>query len=361
MNHITAKELFVHQSHTIILPDKFFDFLFVSTASVVQLVDLTHSVITAGVFSAQETLRVWELRLMLLLFAGQLPVAKQEASALNKSIYLHENPDHAKYGQNPESGVAKPHFVNPLPRNNEGTVPYTLLLLLLRLKSSPSMATVNEIYRVCYQLRLRGQALQRSTLLNQLMRLAYSVIVQLVIMKNSATLVSYLESLAASLEQQLKVEWTETAARNKGSIQLALLFAHVLVILRHTKDLVVQDAQFEALRPVFETLSPQALESLQFALNSWALHVGGPAPEQKVALSDLDFKSVVGMIRNGRISTRIICCTVAIWDLDAAFDVHLGGGHLSVSVPKGDHYLDEVYAHVVSQWGNNSNRVFCFE
>lgn len=371
MDHISSIDLFVHPPSTTIPPDKIKDFSYISSAARTDLIDLTHSVITAAVFPAPQTLRVWELRLTLLIFEGKLAVAKQEGINLNRSIYLHENPDHPKYNQSLAqtsarggNGAPAPPHAFPLPRNNEKIIPHLLLLLLLRLKSTPSMGTVNECYRVCYQLRLRGLAAESTNLQKKLMQLVYLIIVELIITKNTPTLVSYLESLVAGLQKQIETQKTEFAERYLASIRIVEFLAHGLVILRNTKDTTVQDVQFEALRPEFALVmetAPNSLEALRFSLNSWAPFVGGPAPEDQLKPEDLNFEAVVSMLRSGRISTRIICCTLAVWDLDASFNAQIVDGRVIVQVDKTGMELDDVYVHVMAQWAGNVNRVFCIE
>lgn len=372
MDYISSIDLFVHQPSATIAPDRIKDISYVSAASRADLIDLTHSVITSAVFPVQETLRVWELRLTLLLFEGKLAVAKQEGINLNRSIYLHENPGHLKSNQDqsqtPTRGGAlaapPPPQAFPLPRNNEKSVPHLLLLLLLRLKSTPSMGTVNECYRVCYQLRLRGLAAESAKLQSQLMQLAYLIIVELIITKNIPTLVSYLESLVAGLQQQINNQKTERAETYLSNIKLIEFLAHGLVIMRNTKDTATQDVQFEALRPEYAQITetvPNSLEALRFALNSWAPFVGGPAPENRLEPTDLGFDSMVSMMRNGRISTRIICCTLAVWDLDASFSAKIVDGQVIVEVGEVGTELDHAYESVMTQWAGQANRVFCIE
>lgn len=369
LGYITSRGLFERAPDQYLSPGKINELDFVKSASIPLLIDLTYVVITAAVFNVPETLRVWELRLTLLLFSGQLAIAKREAINLNRLIYLHENPDQLKNPliQTPVPGSASGQGPNvsqhlyPLPRNNENSVPYLLLLLLLRLKSTPSMGMVNECYRLCYQLRLRGKLLESDVLQKRLMQLAYLIVVQLVITKNNLTLLSYLESLSQSLQLQLKVRPTSKVLEYSDRINFAFFLAQGLAILRHTKESVVQDAQFEALRPNFESSTPQVLELLMFALNSWAPHVNGPSPEEKLAMSDLTFENVVFMMRTGRISVRIVCCTLAVWDLDSAFDVTLEDNKLVLKVSSNGEQLDNTYEYIMSQWGQHVNRVFCVE
>lgn len=364
MDHITSEKLFEQIPNTVIPPDKIYDLSFITAASQAELIDLTHSAITARVLEPAETLRVWELRLTLLLFNGKLATAKKEAINLNTSIYLHENPDQALRPSVPEkpSTPNSPQYVYPLPRNNDNSIPYLLLLLLLRLKSTPSMGMVNECYRVCYQLRLRGLALETTILQNQLIQLAYLIIVELVITKNSLTLISYIESLLKSLEEQLQSSKpTQKAEKYMENIQFMLFLAQALAMLRIPKDPAAQDLQFETLREYFDNILPRALDALRFALNSWAPHVGGPTPEDKLSALDVTFEAVIGMLRKGRISTRIICCTLAVWDLDTAFEASIVDDLLEVKVPKNEERSDEVYSYIMGQWGNHANRVFCIE
>lgn len=366
MDHITSEKLFEQLPDTRVPPDKIFDLSYISTASIAQLIDLTHSAITARILEPAEILRVWELRLTLHLFNGRLVVAKKEAINLNTSIYLHENPDQAvrpSVPEKPGSGAPNaPQYVYPLPRNNDNSIPYLLLLLLLRLKSTPSMGMVNECYRVCYQLRLRGLALQSTVLQNQLIQLAYLIIVELVITKNSLTLISYLESLLKSLEDQLQsANPTQKAENYAANIRFMLLLAQALAMLRIPKDSAAQELQFETLREAFDNTPTSVIESLRFALNSWAPHVGGPTPEDKCSVLDMTFEAVMSMLRKGRISTRIICCTLATWDLDTAFEATIINDDLKVVVPNNEERLDGVYSHIMSKWGNHANRVFCIE
>lgn len=366
MDHITSEKLFEQLPETRVLPDKIYDLSYISGASTTQLIDLTHSAITARILEPNETLRMWELRLTLHLFNGKLAVAKKEAINLNTSIYLHENPDQALRPPVPEkinsSAPNAPQYVYPLPRNNDNSIPYRLLLLLLRLKSTPSMGMVNECYRVCYQLRLRGLALQTTVLQNQLIQLAYLIIVELVITKNSLTLISYLKSLLKSLEDQLQSNHpTNKVNTFAANVKFMLLLAHAVAMLRTPKDSAVQELQFETLREPFNNTPVNVLDSLRFALNSWASHVGGPTPEEKLSALDMTFEAVISMLRKGRISTRIICCTLAIWDLDTTFDATIIDDNIKVEVPKHDERLEGIYSHVMSQWGAHANRVFCIE
>lgn len=375
MDYITSAELFDRQPQSAVFVDNFYDASFVSRASIGQLLDLTHAVITSGELSVSETLRVWELRLTLHLFDGHLSTAKIEAINLNRSIHLHENPDQSRYPQN-QTGLRSSatalgpgatgaagnvQYVYPLPRNNSNEIPYLLLLLLLRLKSSPSMSMVNECYRMCYQLRLRGQALENQLLQSQLIQLAYLISVQLVITKNTLTLVSFLDSLLISLKDQLRIASSEKVLKYVENITFAQFLARALAILRHSKDPAVQDVQFEALRPAFDHQSPSAINSLRFALNNWASHVAAPPPEEKITMDMMTFDEIITMIKSGRLSTRIVCCTLAVWDLGSAFNSSVDDDELLVEVSKNGDRFDDVYAVIMSRWAHHGNRVFCIE
>ncbi|OBA22522.1 hypothetical protein METBIDRAFT_11348 [Metschnikowia bicuspidata var. bicuspidata NRRL YB-4993] len=204
------------------------DYLYVTQALDQEILDSTYFALRGAVLqSAGECLAAWEIRLLILLFSGQLARAKREAVALNNALYLRENP-----GANRASLASTPfkHPANtppspgtggsrhgpavlpvyPLPNNNDGQIPDSLLMLMVSLKAAPSLARVNEIYRLCYQKRLKGDRENAGVFVGtgnglqaRLMALAYAVIAVLFVTRNHATLVSFLASLRGDLQEAI--------------------------------------------------------------------------------------------------------------------------------------------------------------
>lgn len=258
--------------------------------------------------SIETSLALWELRLNSLVLGGNLAVAKQEAVALNNALYMAENDG----SDSPAETLALDSSrVLPLPRNNQREISHRLLVLLLRLKSVPNMALVNEWYKLCYQLRLKSTAMSPQ-LSAQLACLSYDIMVILVINKNYTTLHSFLGSL----------EYEDEMYRKR--VQLVDLIVRIICYSQNgvaREEIVKQVDLASDCHTTVDNLPPLlAKQDLIYVLNHFSpLYSLGTTPEQEKAaalpIDDFDVAKLVDLVLEGHITGRIICCMMGVWDV----------------------------------------------
>lgn len=332
---------------------------YVAVATPAQLVDATYYALKDP---GPNTLQIWELRLVLLLFNHQLAAAKQEAVNLNNALYLLEN-------EPPKPGPDA--AIYPLPKNNDGSISFALLLLVLRLKSVPNLALVNELYKLCYQLRLKGST--GADVQPKLAKLAYAVMLVLAITRNYFTLLSFLDSLRADIRGDLPLhrDYASNVSLVWVLVSMLILKARSTENKGDTADTATEKAKTQRellhellsrLQPVYSCVEQSSLDAVKYVLQTYSHIPGGVVEELHI---DLSLSGLADLTVSGNISTRIICCTLAVWDLQTTFSTLLaekeGKVVFEVEAPLGDTELDAVFGLVMSRWGSYVNKVFGIE
>lgn len=296
--------------------------------------------------------RLWEIRLSLMLFSGNLQVARREAINLNNALYLHENPG-AERPLRPGTPAGQPNYIYPLPKNNGGEIRAPLLRLLLRLKSQRNLALVNELYKQCYQSRLRAAAPDRAVLQLLLMCLAYEVVAVLFVTKNHLTLVNFLQSLRANLERR--------AAEPECAEYLSqMLLMHVCAELIQAKKGGKPFGELHGLEAPFGVVSETSLTGLTYIASTIAPLMGGePAPPKQAQWT---LELLADAFAADAVLARTICCVLALWELSAVHQTELTAASFTVTVqPEDDSPLGIAYSIVMSQWGSFVNKLYGME
>lgn len=306
-----------------------------------QLIDLTYYILKDNSLLLSELLKIWEIRLILHLFNDQLTYAKKEAINLNNALYLNENndiaPAQAQQVQSPNSKVdSRTSSMNsrtgntpspnpdlqpiyPLPKNNNGLIEHSLLIMILRLRSIPNLSLVNELYKLCYQLRLRssGTREEKQSLKLKLINLSYDIIVILSITKNYHTLLNYLKSIRYELVLQKKQnQLSDTYTQYLSNITLLWIIIVTMVYLRNgTKKDKVTDIITKNYKQTFEDdVNEESINGLSYVL-SHILPLPSSDDMVQVPEGKLTVLALVHLIQHGDISGRIICSTMGLWDI----------------------------------------------
>lgn len=362
--------------------DRFYETEFVRSASNQDLIDLTYHILRNGNLTVDETLKLWEIRLTLTLFNDQLALARKEAVNLNNALYIRENPNAPppsqsrmnssqslnEAGQNAQtSGPIPANVVYPLPKNNDGQIGYNLLLIILRLKSVPNLILVNEIYKICYQMRLKGTSSEAAALLAKLTNLSYEVIMVLLITRNSFTLISFLDSLRQDV--QTKIDNADNSSHSKRLYSNVCLLEVLVTLMVWAKSTI--EAKEQSVPPqvtdLFGKVDEVSLASLKFVLQNVHSTVGGPESEDsKITMESLTLAKLAQLVKDKTISLRTVCCTLATWELSNVYQTELDEdeGKLRLVVealgePKSK--LDRVYAEIIPRWGQYVNKVYGLE
>lgn len=377
ISHLTSSSLFsqVPKGNDATI-EQFYDIENVKSASVQQLIDCTYLILKNGQLSVQETLKVWEIRLTLTLFNDQLPLAKREAVSLNNALYTLENPNAPPFTRmssgnsvtdsNSRTLHQFSNVVYPLPKNNNGVIEYRLLLLILRLKSVPNLILVNELYKICYQMRLKGTSSEAIKLQAKLTNLSYEVIVVLVITRNYSTLLSFLISLRRDIGA--KEDASEKGSYNERYNSNVCLIQVIVTLLMWTNSKREEDLADlpEDLVATFDLVDETSLVLLKHVLQSFGPVVGGPEPERIEISENLPLSKLAHLVWSKQLSARIICCTLATWELSNVFRTELieenGKSQLVVEVAEEPQTkLDQVYGEIMKQWGYYFNKVYGME
>lgn len=208
-----------------------------------KLIDLTYLLLQNNDSSIEDKLKVWEARLSLHLFNNNLSYAKSEAVQLNNALYLKENNNHPPNQPSPKMPIVQHNHpkqivhtvapVYPLPKNNDAAIEHTLLTLILRLKSSPNINLVNDLYKLCYQLRLKSSTYSdKNLLLSRIINLSYNVMAVLLKSRNYLTLLNYIKSMRHDLKLQEKndnISEKYKQCLSNISLMLISVTAHMLI------------------------------------------------------------------------------------------------------------------------------------
>lgn len=364
--HLTSDSLFAQIPKSEPKND-LYDVEFAHTASNQDLIDSTYWILRGGSLSVEQALKVWELRLTLTLFNDQLALAKKEAVNLNNALYVQENPT-TQPKSSPDTLVRSRHnsigVVYPLTKNNNGLVGFLLLLMILRLKSIPNLILVNELYKLCYQLRLKGTSSESAQVQRKLTNLSYEVIVVLVITRNYFTILSFLDSLRHDVGEKIKL--SEKKLHDQTYLSNISLLHVIITLLVWTKGKSKDDLAHipEEIRDMFHLVDKSSILSLKHVLQNVPAVVAGPKPE--LDLGDLLFETLAELIWEKKISARIICCTLATWVLSNLYHTEIveeeGQSRLVVeAADETDSPLDNVCAAVVPRWGTHINKMFGVE
>lgn len=309
-------------------------------------IDTTYHLINSHELSPAQVLQVWETRLLLHLFNNQLGFAKKEALNLNNALYLHENANTlnpnipvAQRSRSNSSLSSPPQPIYPLPKNNDSAISYSLLVLLLRLKSVPNMNLVNELYKLDYQLRLRYSANKSSK--SKLMNLSYDVVVILVVTKNHLTLLSYLKGLKHELDHLDDADY----AQYLSNMTLILIIIESSLFIAKGRDTAALEAEFQT---SFDTITPETRDSLTFVLRTVLTSV---ASKETVDITGISLAELLQLVKDEKVTSRIICSTLGLWDLLNRFpQLKFDGIQLlnDEDVPQTEDSVDAIHNKVVN-------------
>lgn len=355
-----------------------------------ELIDLTYYLLKNNSLSLSELLKIWEIRLILHLFNNQLTFAKKEAINLNNALYLNENNDIA-----PPQGqqVQSPNSINdsrassmnsgigntpspspglqpiyPLPKNNNGLIGHSLLILILRLRSIPNLSLVNELYKLCYQLRLRssGAEEEKVDLQLKLINLSYDIIVILSITKNYHTLLNYLESIRYELVLQKKQNQLSDMYRQYlSNVTLLWVIILIMVYVRNgTKKDRLTDIITKHYQHTFENnVNELSMNSLSYVL-SHILPLPSSEEMATVPPGALTILHLVQLILLGDISGRIICSTIGLWDISNVHGYSLTKDEefkLNHQPKEVSDNMSSCYNELTSDWGKFIYKVYGLE
>ncbi|CAH2355257.1 hypothetical protein CLIB1423_23S01332 [[Candida] railenensis] len=350
------------------------------------LIDTCYFLLKDGDLSYEESLKVWEIRLILHIFDGGISIAKKEGINLNNELYLIENKSREPPAAPQAPGVPSSRTgsltnasatgneatlpIYPLPRNNNSQISHSLLILLLRLKSIPNLNLVNELYKLTYQSRLKASSNSKEpeVISLQLANLSYDIIVVLTITKNYLTLVNFIQSIRYELD-----------IGSAYSSRLALLWLIIKLIL-HVKKYAsttagntdsLTDALVQQYQKDFNGISKSTLSEFQYILNNFNPNLSVGSVNDGV--NEITLELLVSRAQKGLISGRIICCTLGLWNLQNRFGVELRDGELVFEKKAKENKeegtegteraktVEECYSEVTHRWLGNINRVYCLE
>lgn len=301
----------------------------------------------------------WEVRLLLLLFNDQLSAAKREAIALNNVLYFGDSQQSQPPSTPSSSYQGTPIY--PLPKNNNLLIPYSLILLLLRLKSTPTLGLLHELYKLIYQSRLK-LASDKETLQIRLTNLSYQVIAVLNINKNYPTLLNHLNNVR---EHLMKYKNDEQYLSN---INLLLIIVEAQTMFAKTNSTKTITSKYER---VFEEVNLLSKNSVVYVLQNIQPMIGKYSKPSTSEITDLDsLATLLNIIETGGITGRIICALLGLWELSNTYLFDLvsddDGIHFANtlsttggSIPEDQH--DKLYNLVTSQWCKYIHKVYGLE
>ncbi|CUM66215.1 uncharacterized protein PRCAT00003875001 [Priceomyces carsonii] len=319
-----------------------------------RIIDLTWHLIQNQELSLDETLKLWEIRLTLLLFNSQLNIAKKEAINLNNALYLSEDDSNST-----SSSTNSLMPIYPLPKNNDKILDYNLLTLLIRLKSIPNLNLVNEIYKLTYQLRLKYKG---NLIYKKLINLSYDVMVILIINKNYLTLINLLGSIIHELEIYPE--------RDHNNYHSNVLLVYIIV-----KAYMFQDVSqlVSECKETFSGVNRLSKMALYFVLKSISPRLTFPNEKETMAIlppsEDFSIDYLATAVSKGDISTRIICSAMGMWDLINRFDFQLLSDpdisftdpHLTQEYEGDMSVVESCYRLVNTQWAGQFQKVYGLE
>lgn len=352
------------------------------SASNLDLLTSTYNLLRSPNNTKAEALALWELRLVLLLFENHLTAAKREAVNLNNALYLLENPDAASPsapGARPPVArtdsiitrrpgspgmINAPGVIYPLPKNNDGAIGFSLLLLILRLKLAPNLSLVNELYKLCYQLRLKGRVGEEEETQKNLISLSYEIIMVLTITRNYYTLLSFLKSLESDLEAEKKSKsgYNVVFASN---VSLMIVLANMLILQAEERSRL----DVPELRQRFENLNAFTTDCFVNVLRTFSPMVSDSSDPPLASDEELSFEKLIELIKAAKLTGRVTCCTLASFELgnmlDAEFEAESEGnlGRRLVAKPRASpiETLEKLHAKTKSQWGSYIHKVYGIE
>lgn len=357
-----------------------------SSPDYTQLIDHTYYLLRNGDYSTEELLLIWEIRLTLFMFNGQISFAKKEAINLNNTLYTNENKAlPAGPGSGRDSTLSQSSLlalsqsnssqdgqlllpIYPLPKNNDGQISNSLLILILRLKSIPNMHLVNELYKLCYQLRLRGTHQMRPhdlTTKTKLINLSYEVVVILTITKNYSTLLNYLGSLKHDVEAKLSnaTEDDQEYKQYYSNIKLVWLITKCTLAANNNGQIAYIKQQHQK---DFEQIDQNSIDSLKFVLQTVAPVYSSATSTPMADASIQLLGDLTGYIDDGRITGRIICSMLGLWDISNVYKAHLeDNGKLAFVIDTVDESdktrLEIAYHQITGKWCSYVHKVYGLE
>lgn len=341
------------------------------------LLNLTYKLLRADNLDKAEALTLWELRLVLLMFGNQLGVAKREAINLNNALYLQENPNAPSPPVPPQppltrtdsaasqrsaspAGHPAQGVIYPLLKNNDGAIGFPLLLLILRLKLAPNLSLVNELYKLCYQLRLKGVAREEDEIRRNLVNLSYEIIMVLTITRNFQTLLSFLRSLETDLnamEDKSQIDHKRYAS----NVSLMIVLAHMLIL--QDEEAVKLDR--DDLRQRYANLDKFTIDCFHHILKSFSPMVSEGNVPSVGSDEEITYDKLIQLVKGGKLTGRITCCTLASFQLGnmfgADFESTLGSKQLVANVGPLESRFGDFYSKVMSQWGSYIHKLYGIE
>lgn len=326
-----------------------------------KLIDLTYYLLQDSDLSFLNALKIWEIRLTLHIFNGNLSLAKKEGINLNNELYLLENKGNddkirsTYHNSTLDRGGGLPIY--PLPKNNDGMITYSLLVLLLRLKSIPNLNLVNEFYKLTYQMRLKANNNAGKELSIKLNNLSYDVIVILTISKNYLTLINFIE---------LITKYDGDGDEGNAYVSnLCLILVIIQLIIRSRKTEGIEDIppqHLVKLEECFKRISETTLESFRYILLNYGPNLE-PSKESPETVKSITLNSLYGLVSSGKISSRTICCTIGLWNLQNRFNFKLVNGNIDQQVEEDVEggAIEKAFKELCNHWKVNINRVYCLE
>lgn len=317
------------------------------------LIDQTYHLLRNSQLEQEVKLKLWKIRLSLLLFDDCLPVAKREAVNLNNILYDLENPGTVDGSSS---------RISPLPKNNNGMIDHELILLILRLKSAPNMNLVNEFYKLAYQVRLRSSISDQESLIRRLSRLSFDTIVILVVNKANSTLANLLGSILHELEMCKKSEHYAEHASN-----ITLLWVIARSIMKSTLSKKVDASTFVSniklnYSSTFDKLQKPTLATLTTVLSQIAPNTSDSKPLLESDKDIITLNELAQFIERGDITSRIICAMIGIWDLQYCYNFRLEDSKVISPLHEDtDEGLPLIERKVENMWCSNYNRVYGLE
>lgn len=329
-----------------------------------KLIDLTYSLLQNHDSSIGDKLKVWEARLSLHLFNNNISYAKSEAIQLNNALFLRENNNHPPNQPSPKMPIVQHnhpkqivHTVVPvysLPKNNDGAIEHTLLTLILRLKSSPNMNLINDLYKLCYQLRLKSSTYNdKSLLLSRIINLSYNVMAILLKSRNYLTLLNYIKSMRHDLKLQEKnghISDKYKQCLSNISLMLILVTAHMLIEQKIPFEKVSSFVAGEY-ESMFESEINEATLTT-FENSAKKLQVDDFASSDSPGLRD-----ILRILQDPNQSFSILTSTLGIWDVYNVLS-HKATNSVPVAEESSNSKINTIYTHVLSLWESYPDKVF---
>jgi len=255
-------------------------------------IEKTFSLIKLDIYNERQRLKLWEIRLLLLVFTDQLSVAKREAINVNNALYLLEN-------------VGNSNTIYPLPKNN-AHISNEMLLLLLKLKSLPNLSLVNELYKLTYQARLKSTDVKSTTMLLQ--NISFYVCFILQITNNHLSLRSYVSSLKH---------------QSKGLYHSNVTFLTIIVelMLGHkNSDSIVTKYQDD-----YDNLDEFTINSLKYVFQTIPPNINDSnlLSDESINKPTLELLDLANLVKKKDITSRILGCLLGLWDLHANYHFKL--------------------------------------